>query len=104
MLCSEVADGTPDLAGMPGDVDDGIPHPIGHRCESIVVVSIHGDERRSVGRRRRPARGTRHGMTAAEGRRGDRAAEKGSATEDQNLHTGESTPCRGGGPGWFALG
>ncbi|WP_298744618.1 hypothetical protein [uncultured Microbacterium sp.] len=51
MLCSEVADGAPELAGMPGDVDDGIPHPIGHRCESIVVVSIHGDERRSVGRR-----------------------------------------------------
>jgi hypothetical protein len=83
----ERLDRAPDLAGLAGDVDDGIPVSPGDLVVGAGLVAVGPDERGTVGRAAgSAARQAGDVVAAVECRGGDAAAEPDRAAEDEDAH------------------
>ena len=86
MRGTQVADGPARVAGVPRDVDDGIPGLAGHGRQPVVEVTVGHDERAAGGRVGAPAREARDVVTPPLRLLPDGAAEPGGSPEHEHPH------------------
>ena len=96
---AQVADGPAGVAGVPRDVDDGVPGLAGHGGEPVVEVAVGDDEGGAGGRVGAAAREARDVVTAPLRLLRDGVAEPGGSPEHEHPHRAQPTGRRRGPAG-----